>query len=77
MFALKEVDEKKRHVHGGPIPPALYQIHLPATNKHVGLSALLEPLTPLPNYRGGFFIHARGPTAAMDVSSWSPKTSAR
>src|SRR5258708_4518336 len=35
MYALKEVDDRSRHVHihGGPIPPGRYRIHAPGPNK--------------------------------------------
>lgn len=62
-YGLKEVDDKSKHihVHGGPIPPGRYRIHLPGRNEKVGLSAQLDPLQPLPNKRGGFLIHRMGP----------------
>ena len=63
MYALKEVDNKKKryHVHGGPIPPGAYQIYPPSHHGKLGLSAWLRPLQPLPHHRKGFFIHAQGP----------------
>jgi hypothetical protein len=63
MYALKEVDNKAKHIHihGGPIPPGAYRIHSPDHHPKLGLSAQLQPLTPLPNNRGGFYIHGQGP----------------
>jgi len=63
MYALKEVDNKATHIHihGGPIPPGTYRIHTPDHHPKLGLSARLEPITPLPNNRGGFYIHGQGP----------------
>jgi hypothetical protein len=50
------------HVHGGPIPPGRYKIRTPAVDKHVGLSARLDPENkPKKHARGGFLIHNRGP----------------
>jgi hypothetical protein len=67
LYALKEVDlkfkdkSKNVHVHGGPIPPGIYRIEPPAHHKTLGLSAKLVPQQPLPNDRGGFYIHGSGP----------------
>jgi hypothetical protein len=63
MYGLKEVDNKKQklHVHGGPIPPGKYRILPPSQHSKLGLSARLEADHPLPNHRGGFFIHGQGP----------------
>ena len=67
LYGLKEVDlkiknsSKKTHVHGGPIPPGRYDVLPPAHHEKLGLSAKLEPLQKLPNDRGGFYIHGKGP----------------
>jgi hypothetical protein len=63
MYALKLADNKKKHIHkhGGPIPPGRYRIHAPGPHGHFKLCAVLEPLQKLPNERGGFLIHGRGP----------------
>lgn len=63
MYAFKEVDNKKKHlhVHGGPIPPGKYTILPSGDHKKLGFSAKLEPQHRLPNDRGGFYIHGPGP----------------
>ena len=61
MYALKEVDTKKKHIHGGPIPPGPYRILPPSHHGKLGLSAKLEPDRKLPGNRGGFYIHGQGP----------------
>jgi hypothetical protein len=63
MYALKEVDDKKKkiHVHGGPIPPGRYTVLPPGHHAKFGLSSKLEPERRLPNDRGGFYIHGQGP----------------
>ena len=47
---------------GGTIPRGRYFICRPAKHPHLGLSARLVPrVADFMNYRGGFYIHARGP----------------
>lgn len=61
MYGLKTVGTGNKHQHGGPIPPGRYTIHKPSHHPHLGLSVRLEPQQAMPNERGGFFIHGRGP----------------
>jgi hypothetical protein len=61
MYGLKTASIGHQHQHGGPIPLGTYKISPPAHHPHLGLSARLDPAKPLPNNRGGFFIHGRGP----------------
>ena len=61
MYGLKTTGTGSQHQHGGPIPLGSYKISPPAHHPHLGLSAQLNPERPLPNNRGGFFIHNRGP----------------
>ena len=56
-YGLKE----KGAIRGGPIPPGTYRIFPPSVHPTFKLSARLEPLQKVPNNRGGFFIHGRGP----------------
>lgn len=61
MYGLKTAGTGSQHQHGGPIPLGSYKISPPAHHPHLGLSARLDPERTLPNNRGGFFIHNRGP----------------
>ena len=61
MYGLKTTGAGSNHQHGGPIPLGPYTIGKPGHHPHLGLSAQLVPERPLPNNRGGFFIHNRGP----------------
>jgi hypothetical protein len=60
MYSLKEV-KGRAGLRGGPIPLGRFKIATPAPHGHLGLAARLTPETPMPNHRGGFFIHGRGP----------------
>lgn len=60
-YAVKEVDDPKQPIRGGPIPPGSYQIYPPAKSPHLGLCAKLNPLFKVPNNRAGFAIHGQGP----------------
>lgn len=60
-YALKEIDNPKNPVRGGPIPPGPYQIYPPEKSSKLGPCARLEPLFTPPNNRGGFAIHGQGP----------------
>lgn len=61
MYGLKTSDAGKTHQHGGPIPLGHYKVGKPSHRPHLGLCAQLDPERPLPNNRGGFYIHNRGP----------------
>jgi len=60
-YAVKEIDNKKSPMRGGPIPPGPYQIYPPGKDHTLGLCAKLNPLFTPPNGRGGFAIHGQGP----------------
>jgi hypothetical protein len=60
MYGLKEVKGPGGH-RGGPIPLGRFKISSPVHHRHLGLAAALTPETPMPNHRGGFYIHGRGP----------------
>ncbi len=59
MEALKTVDTKGMHIHGGPIPPGKYVIGTPRHHPHLGRCAPLVAEGAAMG-RGGFFIHGRG-----------------
>lgn len=60
MYGLKEVKGPSGN-RGGPIPLGRFKIGAPAHHAHLGMAAALTPETPMPNNRGGFYIHGRGP----------------